>query len=95
MKFPAQSLLVLLQFAKGQIEFGKEVIEAGVEVLSYCWDMFTKSSLYSETVDKRDIEECLVEALNEESQDLKSFNPAIWVTIGLWVLEKVIQRLSK
>lgn len=95
MNFPAQSLLVLLKFAKGDIKFDQSVIDAGLEVLQYCWDMFTKSSVFAEKASQDDIVDCLVQALDEGQSTVKTFTPAIWVTIGLWVLEKVLAKLSK
>jgi hypothetical protein len=95
MNFPAQSLLVLLKFAKGDIKFDQSVIDAGLEVLRYAWDMFSRSSVFGETGSSDDIVDCLVQALDEGQSTVKTFNPAIWVTIGLWVLEKVLAKLSK
>jgi hypothetical protein len=95
MNFPAQSLLVLLKFAKGDIKFDQSVIDAGLEVLRYAWDMFTQSSIFNESGSKENIEDLLVQALDEGQSTVKTFNPAIWVTIGLWVLEKILARVSK
>jgi hypothetical protein len=95
MYFPSESLLVLLKFAKGDLKFTKEVIDAALEVLKYCWDMFSKTATYSETVSTDNIEECLTAALDEGNSEAKQFTPAIWVTIGLWILEKVLTRVSK
>ena len=95
MYFPSESLLVLLKFAKGDLKFNKEIIDAALEVLKYCWDMFSKTSVYSETVSTDNIEECLTAALDEGNSEAKQFSPAIWVTIGLWILEKVLTRVSR
>jgi len=95
MQFPSQALLTLLKFARKEIEFNTSVVEAGLEVLKYCWDMFTKSSTYVESGSKDEIEECLIQALDEGSSEVAKFAPAVWVTIGLWILEKVLAKLSK
>lgn len=94
MFFPAQSLLVLLKFAKGDMPFDQSVVEAGLEVLKYAWDMFSQSSVFAENR-KTDIVDALTQALDENNSEVKSFSPTIWVTIGLWILEKVLTRLSK
>lgn len=95
MNFPTKALLVLLKFARKEIDFDTSVVEAGLEVLRYCWDIFTRSATYVESGSKEDIEECLVQALDEGSSEVSKFSPTIWVTIGLWVLEKVLNKLSK
>jgi hypothetical protein len=94
MFFPAQSLLVLLKFAKGEMPFDQSVIEAGLEVLKYAWDMFSQTSVFAETKTTY-IVDALTQALDEGNSEVKSFTPAVWVTIGLWILEKVLTRLSK
>lgn len=94
MFFPSQSLLVLLKFAKGDMPFDQSVVEAGLEVLKYAWDMFSQSSVFAENR-KTDIVDALTQALDENNSEVKSFSPTIWVTIGLWILEKVLTRLSK
>jgi hypothetical protein len=95
MYFPSESLLILLKFAKGDLKFTKEVIDAALEVLKYCWDLFSKSPAYSETVVNEDIVEVLTRCLDEGNSEAKQFNPSLWITVGLWILEKVLTRVSK
>ena len=41
-----------------------------------------------------DVVDCIEQALAENSE-LKGLTPAIWVTIGLWVLEKILTKIVK
>lgn len=93
MEFPSGALLVLLKFAKGDLTLNQDVINAGIEVLKYAWSLISKGSIpYSSGPE--DVVDCLEQALAEHSE-VKGFTPAIWVTIGLWVLEKILTKLAK
>lgn len=94
MNFPSEALLVLLRFAKGDTPLSPAVVEAGLEVLKYAWSLVTKSGPMPLTSGPEDVVDCIEQALAEHSE-VKGFTPAIWVTIGLWVLEKVLTKLVK
>jgi hypothetical protein len=94
MNFPSESLLVLLRFAKGETPLSPAVVEAGLEVLKYAWVLITQSGSMPFSSGPEDVVDCIEQALSEHTE-VKGFTPAIWVTIGLWVLEKVLQKLAK
>lgn len=93
MEFPSAALLVLLKFAKGDLTLNQDVINAGIEVLKYAWSLVSRGSV-PYTSGPEDVVDCLEQALAEHSE-VKGMTPAIWVTIGLWVLEKILTKLAK
>lgn len=93
MEFPSKSLLILLKFAKGDEPLSYEVITAGVEVLKYAWSLVASGASMPMTSGPEDVVDCIEQALSE-SRELKGFTPAIWVTIGLWIIEKILTKLA-
>lgn len=96
MQFPSASLLVLLKFARGQVELTPEVFDAGLEVLKYIYTVVaSKLDVKTATAPDQDVDKLLEEVLEYDKAEPKGFTPTIWVTIGLWILEKVLTKVLK
>jgi hypothetical protein len=96
MQFPSASLLVLLKFARGQTELTPEVFDAGLEVLKYIYSVVvSKLDVKTASAPNGNVTELLEEVLDYEKSEAKGFSPTIWITIGLWVLEKVLTKVLK
>jgi hypothetical protein len=96
MNFPSEALLVLLKFAKGKIELNADVVDAGLEVLKYIYNLvMNKVTPVMQMDGDNDITQLLEQALDEHNSKLVQFTPGLWVTIGLWVLEVVLKKVLK
>ena len=97
MNFPKDALLVLLNYAKkGGGEITPEVFEAGLTVLKYVWHLIHSKVVGSEeskAAEDIDIVEALEQVLDESGA--KAFGPGLWLTIGLWVVEKILVHYFK
>lgn len=93
MEFPAQQLLMLLELVRGKREWGPEVFDAAMEVLKYVYHTFiNKSPVPVGDINDFDPEMALESILNEQA---KGVTPAIWISLGIWILQKVIERMTK
>lgn len=92
MNFPSQALLVLLKFARGKIELNEEVIDAGMEVLQYCFHLIMEKIDAKSDSEPKEIEEVLETALAEGTGEAKAFTPGIWVTIAIFVVEQILKK---
>lgn len=96
MNFPSEALLVLLKFAKGKIELNADVVDAGLEILKYIYNLvMNKVTPVMQMDGDNDITQLLEQALDEHNSKLVQFTPGLWVTIGLWVLEVVLKKVLK
>lgn len=95
MNLPKEALLVLLNYARKGGDLNQEVFDAALEVLKYVWHICTSvvSSVESHEAKDMDIVSALEEVLNES--EAKAFTPGIWITIGLWVVEKILKQVLK
>ncbi len=94
MSFPTKALTVLLQFARGKVEFGPDVVDAGIEVLKYVYYLVVEKLDVKSASEPLAIEDAL-EAAISEGEGAVGITPSVWITIGLWVLEKVLTRILK
>lgn len=125
MKYPVQSMLILLEFARGKRELDAAVVDAGIEVIKFAYHYLRENVFPKGDASELSPEEALVAALahqvvlekhrfdlvgadlqptlhSPEKHEIeaaigndqpKEFTPAVWVTIGLWVLEQVLKRV--
>ena len=94
MNFPKQSLLVLLQFARGSKQLDQEVFDAALEVLRYVWFIVTSKTASDNLPSEQLDAVSALETVLAESE-AKSFMPSVWITIGLWIAEKIIEKFLK
>lgn len=93
MEFPAKQLLMLLDLVRGKKEWGPEVFDAAMEVLSYVYHNFiNKAPVPIGEINDFDPESAIESLLNEEA---KGISPTIWISLGIWILQKVIERMVK
>lgn len=96
MQFPSASLLVLLKFARGQMELTPEVFDAGIEVLKYIYSVVvSKLDVKTASAPDQDVDKLIEEVLEYDKAEAKGFTPTVWITIGLWILEKVLTKVLK
>jgi hypothetical protein len=94
MEFPKRALIVLLKYARNPGELNEEVFDASIDVLKYVWHIVSSKMVGVDVAEEQlDIETALETAINEE--EAKGLTPGIWITIGLWVVEKIIQKFLK
>lgn len=98
MKFPSDALLVLLKYARGITPLSPEVLEAAVEVLTYAWEMFGSNTWVARNSKSNNIVDCLEQALDEgklgeDGATPHGFTPSIWMSIGFWILTKILKQI--
>jgi hypothetical protein len=93
MEFPAQQLLILLELVRGKRDWGPEVFDAAMDVLKYAYHNFiNKTPVPIVSLNDFDAESAIESLLNEEA---KGISPTIWISLGIWILQKVIERMAK
>lgn len=96
MQFPSNSLFLLLKFARGQVELTPEVFDAGIEVLKYIYTIVvSKLDVKTAAAPDQDVALLLEDVLDANKEEAKGFAPTVWITIGLWVLEKILTKVLK
>jgi hypothetical protein len=92
MEFPAKQLLVLLELVRGKRDWSPEVFDAAMEVLKYAYHTFINKEPVPIGLEGFDAESAIESLLNEEA---KGVSPSIWISLGIWILQKVIERMAK
>jgi hypothetical protein len=93
MSFPTKSLLVLLDFARGKVEFNSDVFDAAIEVLKYIYDevKVRVSGAHPHMTAEKALEEILAKSAGEA--DPVQMGPGLWITIGVFILEVVLKKV--
>jgi hypothetical protein len=96
MDFPYSQLALLLQVITGKASWDGAAFDAALEVIKFAYHNFIDNKpkiIGDESVSDFDAEATIKELI--ASKDAKGVTPAIWISLALWLANKIIERMSK